>query len=408
MKERERSPRSPLARRYASPLRAHRDLRRVAMNKAPRPLGLPTTAALFAALVLAQAALGPPVVAQRSLEIQEFDVRVQVQEDASIRVMESIQVRFNGSWRGFFRTIPVEYRTPQGFSFRLFFHLESVTDESGRSLETDVSRERSYRKIKIWVPDAHDVTRTITLQYTIPNALKFFEEHDELYWNVTGTEWDIPIHRAVAIVELPDGASGLRATAFTGAYGSAAKDAAIKELERGFYFETVGGLSFREGLTVVVGWDPGLVRRPGIAAKARMFLLANWLFFLPLLSLLGMYWVWRTWGKDPERRSVAPAYEPPDGMTPAEVGTLVDNRPDPRDITATLVDLAVKGHIRIEEMETKALFGIIKNSDYRFVRLTNTTDWSALKPHERLFLNGLFDLTGFEGGLEKRVLREPL
>ena len=192
--------------------------------------------------------------AQRSLEIQSFDVTVEVQEDGDIQVMESIRIRFNGAWNGFYRTIPVEYRTPQGFSYRLFLDVEGVTDEGGRELEREISREGPYRKVKIWVPDAVDATRTLTLRYSSPNALRFFEEHDELYWNVTGTEWDVPIRSASALIQLPEGASGLRASAFTGAYGSTAQNARVEEIESGFYFETTRGLDFREGLTVVAGW----------------------------------------------------------------------------------------------------------------------------------------------------------
>ena len=279
--------------------------------------------------------------AQRTLEIQEFNAVLQVEENGDVHVLESIQVRFNGSWNGMFRTIPVEYRDPQGFCHRLFLDFEAVTDESGQPLTTEVSREGAYRKVKIWVPGARDVTRTISLRYTVTNALRFFEEHDELYWNVTGTEWDVPIQSASAIVELPDGADGLRATAFTGAYGSSAQDADISEIEHGFYFEATRGLSFREGLTIVVGWNPGAVTRPGALEKASLFMRSNWLLFLPILSFLIMLQIWRTWGRDPARRSIVPQYAPPEGLTPGEVGTLVDNRPDARDVTAVLVHLAI-------------------------------------------------------------------
>lgn len=339
--------------------------------------------------------LTSPLEAQRTLEIQRFDVNLEVASHGDLRVMESIQIRFNGSWNGFYRTIPVEYRTPQGFSYRLFLDLESVTDESGRELDTEVSRQGTYRKVKIWVPGAHDATRTITLRYSVPNGLKFFEEHDELYWNVTGTEWDVPIRSASALVQLPDGVSGLRAAAFTGAYGSSVRDAQIQELERGFYFETARPLSFREGLTVVVGWNPGVVARPGFIEKAWLFLRSNWLLILPILSFLLMWRIWRHWGKDPQRRSIAPRYEPPGGLTPAEVGTLVDHRPDTRDITATLIHLAVRGFLRIEETQSRAFFGLMKDTDYRLVRLQEESGWAGLKPHEEELLHGLFGRGGY-------------
>ena len=98
------------------------------------------------------AGLLSPLEGQRSLEIENFRVTVKVDEDASIRVMESITVRFNGEWNGFYRTIPVEYQNPQGFSYRLFLDVEDVRDDAGNELRTELSRERGYRKIKIWVP----------------------------------------------------------------------------------------------------------------------------------------------------------------------------------------------------------------------------------------------------------------
>jgi uncharacterized membrane protein YgcG len=357
-------------------------------------------------LLLISAVFSPPTSAkaQRSLEIRQFNANLEVRDNGELRVVEAIQVRFNGSWNGIFRTIPVEYRTPQGFSYRLFLDLESATDEAGRELKTEVSRERDYRKVKIWVPGAEDVTRTINLRYSIPNALKFFEEHDELYWNVTGTEWDVPIQSASALVELPSGVTGLRATAFTGAYGSSAQDARIEQLERGFYFETTRALNFREGMTVVVGWDPGIVTRPGWMKKAWLFLRANWLLFLPILSFFVMLQLWRRWGRDPERRTIVPQYEPPEGLTPGEVGTLVDNRPDTRDVTAILVHLAIEGFLRIEEVETKGVLGFFKDTDYRFVQLREREEWTTLKRHEQALLEGIF--SGF--GRENSVLLSDL
>ncbi len=81
--------------------------------------------------------------------------------------------------------------------------IESVTDDEGRELKYESSRERHYRKLKIWVPGAADATRTVKLRYRVANGLRFFDEHDELYWNVTGDEWEVPIESASAHVRLP-------------------------------------------------------------------------------------------------------------------------------------------------------------------------------------------------------------
>jgi hypothetical protein len=65
----------------------------------------------------------------------------------------------------------------------------------------------------------------VTLRHRVDNALRFFEEHDELYWNVTGDEWVYPIKTVTAEVRLPAGVQGLRANVFTGRYGEPGRDA---------------------------------------------------------------------------------------------------------------------------------------------------------------------------------------
>ena len=92
-----------------------------------------------------------------------------------------------------------------------------------------------------------------------------------------------------------------------------------------------------------------------------------------------------------EERPVSAQYEPPGGLTPAEAGTLLDETVDMRDITATVVDLAVAGHLKIEEREEKHLFGLISNTDYVFYRLEPKAGARPLEPHEQAVLDGLFE-----------------
>jgi len=81
----------------------------------------------------------------------------------------------------------VEYVTPQGLNYTLFLNVKRVTDENGNSLKFESSRERHYRKLKIYVPGAQDARKTLAIEYTVSDALRFFEDHDELYWNVPAT-----------------------------------------------------------------------------------------------------------------------------------------------------------------------------------------------------------------------------
>ena len=343
----------------------------------------------FLLLLLLVAAL-PTAVAARSLVIERFDADVVVSPEGVIYVTETIRPRFTGEWNGIFRTIPVEYRTPQGFNYTLHLDVESVADERGNPLKVEQSRERHYRKFKIWLPDARDATRTVVFRYRVSNGLKFFEAHDELYWNITGDEWEVPIQSAAARILLPPGASGVRALAFTGAYGSRDQRADVEIAHSEIRVRMRRSLAFREGMTVVVGWDKGLVKEPGPAAKAAFFLQSNWVFLIPLGAFGLMFSLWHTRGRDPRRRPIVPRYEPPEDLTPAELGTLMDNSPDMRDITATVVDLAVRGYLLIEEKEEARLLGLWSDKDYVFTLRKELAEWGELKPHEAKLLNALF------------------
>jgi uncharacterized membrane protein len=332
--------------------------------------------------------LAATAAAERTLVIERFDATIDVAADGTIVVEETIVPRFTGSWNGIYRTIPVEYRTSQGLNYTLRLDVESVTDAEGARLRYESRRERHYRKLKIWVPGAVDATRTVKVRYTVANGLRFFDQHDELYWNVTGDEWDAPIESASAVVRLPAGVSGVRGTAFTGAYGSTAQ-APVSVDPQGVRV-AASGLGFREGLTVVAGWNPGTVRRPTAVERAARTVYSNLPLAIPPAIFFGMLWLWRARGRDPELAPVATRYEPPEQMTPAELGTLVDGKPDMRDITATIVDLAVRGYLHIAETNDERFFGLISSTDYLFTLKKPRSEWKGLKTHEDDLLEALF------------------
>lgn len=341
--------------------------------------------------ILALALTAAPLAAQRSLTIDRFDAKIIVLPDGRIDVTETITATFTGSWNGIYRKVPIDYRTGQGFNWSIGVKLISATDDQGRALRTEQSRESHFLKFKMWVPGATNATRTIVLHYTATNALRFFEEHDELYWNATGDEWDVALGDVTAVVTLPEGAAGIRSSAFNGVYGSTAKEAVIETAGRTIRFSMPRKLEYREGLTVVIGWDKGLIPEPTAADRILAFLAANWPMAIPIPVFLGMFLLWHTRGRDPRRRPITVQYEPPAGFTPAEAGTITDESVDMRDITATLVDLAVRGYLRIEEREEKKVLGIFGGgTDYWFHRTRPSGEWAALAPHEQGVLQGIF------------------
>jgi hypothetical protein len=363
----------------------------------------PTVGAALLAACLSATAAGAHAQQARTLEFPSFHTDLIVHRDGALTVTENITIHFIGQWNGLLREIPVEYETDHGANYTLLLDVESVTDSAGGELRWESERAGPNRRFRIWVPGAQDATHTVVLRYRVKNGLRFFEEHDELYWNVTGTDSEFPIHSASATVHVPAEATTLRATAYTGPRGAVATDAQFDIAANRIDFRTTRPLGFREGLTIVAGWDPGAVARPTAFQRTSRFLIANGFLAAPLLIAAAMTMIWRRHGRDPERRSIVPRYEPPAGLTPAEAGTLIDERPDLRDVTATLVDLAVRGFVRIEETEKDKFFGLSTERGFSFHSLRPADAWAELKPHERKLLEALFD-----GGGREHVETEEL
>ena len=343
-------------------------------------------AALLLATILAFAASA----AAKSWRISNYQDTITVNGDGSALVSETITLVFVGEWHGIHRTIPIEYPGPDGTNYQLFIDIKSITDENGAKLKYDSSTSGAARDLKIYIPNAGDATRTVDITYRVRNAARFFDQYDEFYWNVTGNDWPVPIDRATATVHLPDSASGsLRAQAFTGVYGSTERDATARVEGSNAEFATNDPLPMRGGMTIDVYIPKGTLKEPGGLTKLFWFIGSNPVVFLPLVTLAVMFILWWYAGRDPDPgMSVAPMYEPPTGISPAEAGTLLDDRIHPRDITSTIVDLAVRGLIKIEETDDKGL--LFHHKDYIFHLLQKRQDWSGLAPHERVMMENIF------------------
>jgi len=336
---------------------------------------------------------------EHSWRVADFKDTISIAADGTTLVSEQITLVFVGQWHGIHRTIPVEYPSAQGTNYTLFIRVLNITDGNGNKLKYDSNKSGAYRDLKIYIPDAIDATRIVNIDYSVRNGVRFFDNYAEFYWNVTGNDWPVPIDHASAFVTLPDSArGGLRAQAFTGAYGSKQSEASAEVNGADVLFETTRPLPMRGGLTIDIYIPPGVLRPPSAITKLGWFLSSNPIVFLPLFTFGVMFGLWYAVGRDPDPGvSVAPQYEPPKGMTPAEAGTLLDDSIHPRDITSTIVDLAVRGYIRIEEKVDTFL--VFHHKDYLFTLLKPREQWSAdLAPHERVMLDNIF-----VGGAETRL-----
>ena len=333
----------------------------------------------------------PTIAAAKSWRVSDFQDTITVDKDGTAIVVERISLAFQGAWHGIHRTIPIEYPGPNGTNYELFLKVHSVTDGDGKKLKYDSSTSNGSRDLKIYIPDSVDATRVVEITYRVLNGTRFFKDYDEFYWNVTGNDWPVPIDHAEATVHFPDAAAGsLRAQAFTGVYGSSQRDATAEVNGAEAEFATNNALSMRGGMTIDVYIPQGILAAPSSFTKFLWFIGGNPVVFLPFATLAGMFALWWYKGRDPDAGvSVAPMYEPPAGISPAEAGTLIGDSIHPRDITSTVVDLAVRGYIKIEETAEKVL--VFTQKDYIFHLLKPREQWAVdLAPHERVMMENMF------------------
>ena len=328
----------------------------------------------------------------KSWRVTDFQDGITVNKHGDAVVVEHITLAFVGEWHGIHRTIPIEYPGPNGTNYELYVKVTSVTDGDGGKLKYDSSVSNGTRDLKIYLPGAVDTTKTVEITYRVQNGTRFFNDHDEFYWNVTGNDWPVPIDHAAASVSFPDSAAGsLRAQAFTGVYGSSDREASAKVDGATAQFETINPLPMRGGMTIDVYIPKDILSEPGAITRFFWFIGGNPVVFLPLVTLGVMFGLWWVKGRDPDAgMSVAPMYEPPADISPAEAGTLLDDTIHPRDITSTIVDLAVRGYIKIEETAEKGL--VFTHKDYIFHLLKPMAEWTdpSLVPHERVMLENIF------------------
>lgn len=352
--------------------------------------------ALFVVLFLS--AFGPASFA--SLEVGQFDVTIVLDPSGSLWVTEELTVAFYTPHHGIEREIPVSYRDPRGGSVAIDLSVDRVALDGGPVPYTARRVGRNLR-LRIGDPDRTIVgTYTYTIAYTVGRAIIFHDDYLQLYWNVTGNDWRIPIRHVTATVELPESVdrASLATTSYVGSIGSATRGGPATLFDTGEFLFSSNLLSPGEGLTIdlSIPRDELPIEPPSIAWRIVWFLDANRYAVLPILALIGMVVVWARVGRDPRKGTIAPAFEPPGGIHPGEAGVLIDDRADLRDVSAMLIGLAVNGNLKVEEVDeadgladrVKEFFGR-SATDYRFVRRPGSTE--GLSEVEELLFDAIFD-----------------
>jgi hypothetical protein len=341
----------------------------------------------------------------RALRIRNLDVALTVNTDGSLDVTERQSIKFTGRWSRIQRDLSVLPLTPGRPT--LDIRRVSATDAEGQPLRIEISRGGRRQRtgdgaavhVGIWVtPYPLNEDRTVIIRYHATNAIRF----DELQWTVNDTEH--PIDKVHVVVVLPTGAEPAGTAVYTRdsdkrhlpGFNPAAKVAADATIETNG--NTVGidlsrALSF-EIMTIAIGLPPGYIAAPVKAPERPGISITQcWPLLIPLMIFAVALTTWQRRG-GPGAESYVVRYEPSEEMSPAELGTLVDDSMDGADLTATMVDLAGRGFLRIEKIVEKHPGGLAMGTDHIIHIVRYPREWAGLKLHESLFLTTLNNAAG--------------
>ena len=288
--------------------------------------------------------LGLAASAFATEQISRFEVSARVRPDASVRIEENISVvaEHNQIRRGIYRDLPAINQNP--------VHIEALfMDGAPHPYFT----ERNGQNLRINFGDDNYISygeHTYRLVYSMDRAVRFFDDYDELYWNVTGNGWTLPIAFASFAVHFPEGVQvdESRISMYTGAYGS--RESAASRDPKNLVFWTARPLAPHEGFSVAIPFAKGAVLPPAITWKDVFSKPYGWGALGLVLLLLWAYyfWAWTRVGKDPSPR-VLRWFEPPSDVSAAQAGYIYYYGKLKNSFSVVLISLALKGVLKIEE-----------------------------------------------------------
>jgi len=343
--------------------------------------------------------------------ITSFHSDIRIATDSSLSISEDIRVDFGSLQKhGIFRTIPTRYRYDDTHDRYYDLTVQSVTDGS-RPVPYTTSVVEDNEVIKIG--DANVTVsgaQRYVIAYKVVGAMNSFADHDELFWNVDGGLWPVSKQSVTAGVTMPAG-SFREAGCYEGAQGSR-EGCTVTGLNNFFTYSSTRELGSGEQMSIVTSLTKGAVRVPAPLLEARKRQFPQDAFDVNpltvgiglLLLVAGVGLIVRFWlahGRDrayltryyqandaaPDRpepvfqhEPVVVEFEPPQKLRPAELGLILDESADTKDVTATIVDLAVRGFLTISEVQGKR--------DWLLTR--KSAEVAGMLPYEMTLFKGLF------------------
>jgi uncharacterized membrane protein YgcG len=312
--------------------------------------------------------------------INVFNSDVTLNQDASISIKESIDYHFTFERHGIYREIPINYKVAGSFVRPTLLKLNDLSYfQKGYPNSRYDTYEREYKNgyatFKIG-----DVDTTITgdytyvLDYKLTYANNYFDDHDELYINITGTGWDVPINSVVANITVPGKITNK--VCYTGVTDSKETNCTMTESGENKLTIQAKSLGVYEGLTVVVAMPKGTIADTTNQQRVQS-IIANLGIFLPILAIIVVI-VASTRVNKNKKITVIPNYDVPKGWNPLRSGFIYKNSLPSNIITAQIINLAISKYIKIKQ---------VSNKEYELIK---TEKEAPTDPEEKILYDGLF------------------
>ncbi len=297
--------------------------------------------------------------------IENYNVLLRVEKNGNISVSERIDYDFGNLYRhGIYRDIPTTLNQ-QGKKIRLSFSDIAVTDEQGNGVPFETSSGGGVLHIKIGDADKLITGRhSYIIDYSVEKPFVFLENIDRLSWNAIGSFWKVPIDSATIEIKFdPELTPALQnATCYFGAWGSTHT---CSSTESALLYK-ISDLESYSGVTVDLDFQKGTIPPP---TREEIFFAALkkwWGIIIPILVFIFLYRHWSRHGRDPKGKgTIITQFDAPDKLSSAEVGVVIDERANNKDIWSSLIDLAIRGYIKITRLEKT---GILSSEDYLLER----------------------------------------
>ena len=336
-------------------------------------------AAAAAVLMAAFCFLPQPARAASNFVIEDYAVKVVVNEDDTYEVTETISVRFTAPSHGIYRTIPLRTTLDRdGQKTSYYAKVKGFTMLSGDEWEDE--SEGGDFIARIGSPDRYAKTETLyTMRYTYDTRGDHFEGGDEFFYNLIGTSWEAQsIDHVAFLVQFPKAIDMNKVGIKTGKGKTVGFEAVSDTKIKGETTENVMG-----GLTVRAVLPEGYFTRQAKSANYILYIISALMIILAAVGFV----LWRKYGRDPQIVETEEFY-PPEKLSAPEVGYLDEGEVKGKHVVSSLLSLADRGYISISEVEKQT--GRKKKKTKTTYEIRKLREYDEKIIGEKRFMKGLF------------------